>query len=67
MKLLQIATLAASAAAAPTTAWTGGPSYEITSTATALKITVTVPKNMYFSLAFGKGMSGVDSLWFLGR
>ena len=48
------------------TAWEGGPTYDITTDAATktMTIKVTVPKNMYFGLAFGKGMYGVDNLWF---
>ena len=49
-----------------TTAWTGGPSFEVTYEAGSkkLKFVVTVPKHMYFGLAFNKGMINTDSLVF---
>ena len=47
--------IASSVSGAAITAWKGGPTYEVTydKSLKKLKFVVTVPRNMYFALAFG--------------
>ena len=46
--------------------WTGGPTYDVLyeKYTNKLKFKVTVPKNMYFAMAFNKDMTKTDSIWF---
>ena len=67
MKFVSIVSLISAAnAAAATTTWSGGPTYDIHYSAKQLKFTVMVPKDMWFALAYGTGMSGVDAVAFSG-
>ena len=69
MRTFSTLLIAASAVqAAPITAWSGGPTYEISydTSKEAIKIDATVPDSMWLGIVWGVGMTDSDMVLFQG-
>ena len=67
MSFSVLALLATAVSAETITAWKDGPTYDLSYSAIrGLKMVVTVPENMWFSIGFGEGMINTDMVLFTG-